>query len=102
MAKLRNATTDIGKMAQYLARKCVIHAPQAELDIAANPEFKAKRFGKNKHYEGTQVHMLGERGSDREPNTFIAMSPKGRAIKVTLEEINPDDLNEELFSDVGS
>lgn len=53
MAKLRNAKTDLGKMAQYLARKCVIHSPQAELDWDAETTAKkGQRFGKNEHYEG--------------------------------------------------
>lgn len=106
MAKLRNAHTDVGAMAQYLARKCVIHSPQAELDLPAG-EVRAKspRFGKNAdHFKGAEVHMIKTRGADAEaePNTFVAISPKGRAIKVTVEEINPDELNPELYAAVGS
>jgi len=103
MPKLRNATTDIGKMTQYLARKCVIHSPQAELDWSAEEtKTKSKRFGKNEHYKGSQVKMLSERDSkEREPNQFVAFSPKGRAIKVTVEEINPETVDEKLLSKVG-
>lgn len=102
MTKLRNATSDVGKMAQYLARKCVIHSPQAELDMSDNKEFKAKRFGKNEHYEGSKVHMLASRDPAMEPDTFVAISPRGRAMKVTVEEIDPGDFNEDQLKNVGS
>lgn len=104
MPKLRNASTDVGAMAQYLARKCVIHSPQAELDkdVASGARDKMPRFGKNKEHEGAKVYMLGERGKTEEPNQFVALSPMGRAIKVTVEEINPEDLDHELFQAVGS
>ena len=104
MAKLRNAKTDTGKMTQYLARKCVIHSPQAELDLDANKKFKPQRFGKNKHYEGSAVHMVKRRGTpaDVEPNEFVAISPAGRAMKVTIEEIDPSTFDETEFAEVGS
>lgn len=104
MPKLRNAKTDMGKMAQYLARKCVIHGPQSELDLDAEGLESAPRFGKKASFhKGAKVHMLANRGApDAEPNEFVALSPLGRAVKVTLEEINPEDLNEELFQKVGN
>lgn len=104
MPKLRNAKTDLGAMTQYLARKCVIHSPQAELDLDATAKKSAPRFGTNNIHKGAQVHMLKKRGAekDAEPNEFVALSPSGRAIKVTLEEVNPDELNKDLFAKVGS
>ena len=104
MAKLRNADSDVGKMAQYLARKCVIHSPQAELDMADNPAFKGKRFGKNRHYEGSTVYMVKRSGDEAklEPNEFIAVSPGGRAMKVTVEEVNPLNYDKSALAGVGS
>lgn len=104
MPKLRNASTDVGKMAQYLARKCVIHSPQAELDIARNPKFKGRRFGKSEDYNGAQVWMLTRQDAAKgeEPNEFIAISPKGRAMKVTVEEVNPSEFDESSFKKVGT
>jgi len=104
MGKLRNAKTDVGAMAQYLARKCVIHSPQAELDLDAKAKKTAPRFGKSDIHEGSKVHMLKKRGAakDEEPNEFVAMSPTGRAIKVTVEEIDPTEISEDLFAKVGS
>lgn len=92
-------------MTQYLARKCVIHSPQAELDLNSEELAKSPRFGKNAdHFKGAEVHMIKNRDAalGEEPNTFVAISPKGRAIKVTVEEINPDELYEEDFAAVGS
>lgn len=103
MPKLRNATTDIGGMAQYLARKCIIHSPQAELDIAdATARQKAPRFGKSDIHKGSQVHMVNDRGATGEPNKFVAISPGGRGILVTLTEINPEEIEPELLGKVGS
>lgn len=103
MAKLRNASTDVGKMSQYLARKCVIHSPQAELDIGVTEGFKTQRFGENEHYKGSQVHMIKRRGQpeDVEPNEFVAISPSGRAMKVTVEEIDPTTFDKAEFAKVG-
>lgn len=99
MPKLRNAASDVGKMAQYLARKCVIHKPQAELDMNAEDlETKSKRFGTNEHYEGARVHML----RDADTSQFVAVSPRGRAMLVTVEEVDPDTLDETTFKDVGT
>lgn len=101
MPKLRNSTTDLGSFTQYLARKCVIHSPQAELDLVGDSREKAPRFGKSEIHEGSQVHMIKPRDSKDEPNTFVAISPKGRAMKVTVEEVNANDLIPELFAAVG-
>lgn len=99
MAKLRNAASDVGMFTQYLARKCVIHSPQAELDmVGADREKKGKRFGKNEHYEGSRVHML----RDEDSSQFVAVSPAGRAMLVTVEEVDLDSLNEDDFKDVGT
>lgn len=86
MPKLRNATTDVGAFTQYLARKCVIHSPQAELDLKGKKREKAPRFGTNHIHKGSEVHMLG-RGPEAEANQFIAVSPHGRVMKVTVEEV---------------
>jgi hypothetical protein len=102
MPKLRNASTDIGAMTQYLARKCVIHSPQAELDKDAKARQKMPRFGTNKEHKGSKVYLLAERGSKAEPHQFVALSPLGRAIKVTVEEINPEELHEDLLKAVGT
>jgi len=101
--KLRNAETDLGKMAQYLARKCVIHSPQAELDLSATDLEKSPRFGTDApHFKGAQVYMLTRGGEGaEEPCEFLAISPKGRAMKVTVEEVNPEDFDEEGFAEVG-
>lgn len=103
MPKLRNATSDLGAMAQYLARKCVIHSPQAELDkdVASGARDKMPRFGKNKEHKGSEVYMLAERGQTGDPNQFVAISPLGRAVKVTLEEVNLEELNKDQFKAVG-
>lgn len=103
MPKLRNATTAIGAMTQYLARKCVIHSPQAELDvvIGSAAHDKMPRFGKNKKHERSAVHMLAERGSASEPTSFLVVSPKGRAMKVTVEEVAMSDMEPGLFRAVG-
>ena len=99
MPKLRGATTDIGKFTQYLARKCVIHSPQSELDWDEEETAKkSKRFGKNKHYAGSRVHML----RDADTTQFVAISPGGRVMQVTVEEVDMEDLNEEDFKDVGT
>jgi hypothetical protein len=96
--KLRNATTQVGQMAQYLARKCVIHSPQAELDMTEDERRKkGQRFGKNKHYEGARVHMLRDTDSPQ----FVAISPGGRAMVVTVEEVDLDTLDEADFKEVG-
>jgi len=98
MPKLRNATSDLGMFTQYLARKCVIHSPQAELDMQGDErEQKSQRFGKNEHYKGSRVHML----RDGDSSQFVAISPEGRAMRVTVEEVDMDELNEEDFKEVG-
>lgn len=99
MPKLRNATSDVGKMAQYLARKCVIHMPQAELDMSADDlKSKSQRFGTNKHYKGSEVHML----RDEDSHQFVAISPGGRAMLVSVEEVNVEELDKDTFQKVGS
>lgn len=103
MPKLRNATTDLGKFTQYLARKCVIHSPQAELDLDKDALAKSPRFGtKAPHFKGSEVHMLAHTDRISEPHEFVAISPKGRAMKVTVEEINPENVETERFQKVGS
>ena len=104
MPKLRNANTDVGMMAQYLARKCVIHSPQAELDMVAGSSERQKmpRFGKNKKHGGAKVHMLKNRDPHAEPQEFVAIAPGGRAMRVFVEEVNPDELSPEDFLQVGS
>lgn len=103
MPKLRNASTDLGKMSQYLARKCVIHSPQAELDLNAKELASSPRFGtKAPHFKGATVKMIAPREAGAEPNEFVAISPKGRAIKVTLEEIDPSELDTDKLLKVGT
>lgn len=97
MPKLRNAMSDVGKMTQYLARKCVIHSPQAELDLKGEDHLKAPRFGKSELHKGSKVWMLRHGDS----NQFVAISPKGRAMKVTVEEVNPETLDHDTFVAVG-
>lgn len=97
MAKLRNAKTSTGKIAQYLARKCVIHSPQRELDW----EKGSKRIwprGKEGRRAKPAVYML----NDEEGPSFVAISPGGRAMKVTVEEVNLSELDESSFKKVGT
>ena len=99
MAKLRNATSDIGKFTQYLARKCVIHSPQSELDWDEDTvKQKGQRFGTNPHYKGSKVYMM----RDSDTTQFVAMSSAGRVMQVTVEEVSMEDLNEEDFKAVGT
>lgn len=102
MPKLRNASTDVGKMTQYLARKCVIHSPQAELDLDLEALSKSPRFGKKApHFKGSKVHMLG-RADGEEPNQFVAISPRGRLIRVTVEEVSSREIDSDTFAKVGT
>lgn len=92
MPKLRNAETPIGAFTEYLARKVKIHQPQVEFDTMGTKGHKRMpRFGTKQHPKGAEVHMLDSpRNAYDEPNVFIAISPKGRAMKVTVEEVDPD------------
>ena len=99
MPKLRNAKTDLGAFTQYLARKCCIHSPQAELDLKGDTRQKAPRFGKSDLHKGAKVYMM--RDAD-DGSQFVAISPGGRAMLVTCEEVDPDTLDENDFKKVGT
>lgn len=65
MAKLRNATTDIGKFVQWMGRKCRNHNPLEELGLATAPKariYKAKDKGNVTMLEGTEDTLLYEAG----------------------------------------
>lgn len=101
MPKLRGASTDLGAMTQYLARKCKIHKPHAELDLTVEGKKAAPRFGTSDIHKGAEVHMLVTSES-REPNQFVAISKNGRAMLVTLEEVDPTSLDPDTFGKVAS
>lgn len=101
MPKLRNSTTDVGAFTEYLARKCVIHKPQAELDVVAKDRAAKPNIYNEK--SNAEVHlMIDPSARDAEPNTFVAISPKGRAMKVTVEEVDPATLYKGNFKKVGT
>lgn len=48
--------------------------------------------------------MLDRAGSGREPNQFIAVSPRGRMVRVTVEEVDAEVIADEgySFAEVGT
>ena len=101
MPKLRNAETDVGRFAQYLARKVAIHKPQGELDMVPGAREKMPRT--YREAGDHRVHMLHQPGSPYpEPNVFLAVSDNGRAMKVTVEEVDPEAYAPQNFRPVGA
>lgn len=87
MAKLRNATTDIGAFVQWMGRKCRNHHPLKELGMTGGERAKLGRTYKTQ--ASNEVFMV----EDGMENKLVYMSA-GRAFKIEVMEIQPEEAAE--------
>lgn len=82
MGKLRNAKSDIGGFTQWLGRKCRNHNALEELGITRKADqYKARNKG--------DLAIV----ADGQENKLLYRS-KGRAFKITVEEIDAAELDQ--------
>lgn len=82
MPKLRNAQSDIGKFAQWIARKCTNHHPLEELKLPHSQRDKQD----NIYPKGGKADVfILEDGTESQ----IVYEAYGRSFKVSVEEVNP-------------
>ncbi|CAA2141363.1 hypothetical protein [Hyphomicrobium sp. ghe19] len=92
MAKLRNASTDIGKFIQWVGRKCRNHNPLEELGLAVHA-----RPSKTMYKAKTEGNVFIAQGEE----TTLYYMAGGRVFELRATEVNDEDLQDKELIAVG-
>ncbi|MBY0560152.1 hypothetical protein [Hyphomicrobium sp.] len=92
MPKLRNAGTDIGKLIQWVGRKCRNHNPLEELGLAVSARPGATTY-KSKH--------KGEVFTLAEDDTLLVYRAGGRVFAIQARETNEEEFEGKQLEAVG-